>query len=154
MLIFVAAPSDAEFAAIPYHDLLNSDVVVVATLEDHRQSIDGDVEHNVGRLRVSEVFAGGASRGAVLEIYWRNSVRYACRTSHERLLGKEAIWFLRNRDETRLDADHIQRAMSMSRDVLENFVEYFPKLHGPPDTTVESALEEYVRRRLRNSHGQ
>lgn len=152
-MLIVGAPIDAEFAAIPYHDLLNSDVVVVATLEDHRRSIDGDAELNTGRLRVSEVFAGRASRDAVLEIYWRNSIQYACRTSHERLVGKEAIWFLTYRDETRLDADHIQRAMSMSRDVLENFIEYFPKLHGPSDTTVESALEEYVRRRLRNSHG-
>lgn len=154
MLIFVGAPSDAEFAAIPYHDLLNSNVLVVATLEDHHQSIDQGVEHNTGRLRVSEVFAGGASHGAVLEIYWRNSAGFACRTSHERLVGKEAIWFLTYRDETTLDADHIQRAMPISRDVLENFIEYFPKHHGPADTPVETALEEYVLRRLRNSNGE
>src|ERR1041385_7741537 len=88
-----------ELMGLSYHDRLNSDVVILGTLESMHREISGVTERNTGTVRVSRVFAGDVKAGQTIEIFWTNRTDFACRVSHERLKDAEALWFLKRSEE-------------------------------------------------------
>jgi hypothetical protein len=150
-LLFVAANSaraDLPFL-IPYHKLLNSDVVISGVLRHKTLQIVGNHEYNSATIHVVNVFAGPVVVDEELEIIWENQTGVTCpRSSYGHLQGKEAIWFLPYTGRRQYDANDPQRVMPLSRDVLANFLDYFSRSHGPPDTKLETSILNYIRARL------
>jgi hypothetical protein len=145
-----AGKGHADIVAIPYHKLINSDVVVLAMLENTHRETYANREFNTGTIRVLQTFSGDAVAEQRVQIWWENEVGVGCRISHEHLIGREAIWFLTHPASAGYDANATQRAVPIARDVLSNFVEYFPKLHGRVDTRLEEIILAWVQDRLRH----
>jgi len=134
---------------IPHHELINSDVVVSGVITRISLYVADNHEYNAATVRVLKVFAGRMIVHEELEIAWENRTGVTCpRASHERLLGKEAIWFLRYTGSPQFDMNDPQRVIPVSRDVLEDFLIYFAKRHGPPDTEIERLVVDYIRTRI------
>jgi len=134
--------------AIPYHLLLNADIVVSGVITDTSLQVAGNREYNTAMIHVVKVFAGPVTVGEDLEIIWENGPGICGRVTHERLKGTEAIWFLSSSGGRQYDANTNQRALPLRRDEMENFLTYFPRLHGPADTDLESLVVTYIRIRL------
>src|SRR4051794_33355454 len=79
MLIAGAHGARAELAmAIPYHALINSDVVVSGVLTRTNLYVIDKHEFNRGILHVLKVFAGPVVAGEDLQINWENTTGVAC----------------------------------------------------------------------------
>ena len=141
--MILCAPLHAELAGLSYHEQLNSDLVVFGKLENVHREVHGDVEMNTGTVRVQRVFKGKA--GETVDIFWTNDVHMACRISHERFAGLDTLWFLKQVANGPYDANNILRALPVARETIHNFVEYFEKWHGAPDTPAEKTIYAWIR---------
>lgn len=103
ILLLRIPPAHAIEVAWSHRDLIiDSDVIVVATLTNTRGEMKYGWYVEEGDLQIERVIWGDMKPGDTLRLRWRNLPNIACpRTEHARRAGESLLWFLeRDQDGT------------------------------------------------------
>lgn len=115
VMALVSSTGLAEWKSVPLGELIGqSDLIVVATLVEVKESSDGTTDEGQGRLKVESILKG-PEKLADRVLKWRNPTQLSCpRVEHKIHEGRKAIWLLELKEDGTVEANHPDRVVGIA----------------------------------------